>query len=445
MESQKALELVKKIFHPRNLTYPEEQIFLKTWEGKLYRQMAAELGYDVGYLKDVGSRFWLSLSEKLDRHVTKKNLRWIFSSIYDGDDGEADEYSPISYRSTDQGFPDSPLPWGSPFYIKRPPIENLGIATTLQTGGLVRIKAPKSMGKTSLINHIMGAVREGGMRTLYLDIQQADEETFRDIDVFLRWFCLAIGQQLNLTPNFNEYWFPGAGSKLSCTTYMQEYLLHQISDPLVIAIDKLHYLVKYPSLAQNFLTMLRSWHEQGRVNHHWQKLRLIMAYSAELDLPIESHQSPFNVGLALNLSELTITQAYDLAECYHLSGVGITELDNIQPLVNMVGGHPFLLQVAFYWLQSGYLTLPQLLEEAPTVKGIYNDYLLQLWLSLQHDDQLMAAFSQVVFAHEPVSIDITKAYVLEGMGLVKVNGMQASLRCELYRQYFNNLVENLYG
>ena len=283
------------------------------------------------------------------------------------------------------------------------------------------------------------------MQTVVVDMRQADPIVLEDLDHFLRWFCWAVGQQLNLAPKFAEYWFESAGSKLSCTTYMQEYFLRQSKSPIVIAIDTVHHLVEYPHIAKNFFAMLRSWYEQSRVRDDWQKLRLIIAHVAELELQLPSNQSPFNVGLPLDLPWLTPTQVNDLAERYELHQVGICDFCTLQPLLNLIGGHPYLLQLAFYWLRSGHVSLVQLLQEAGTDKGIYGDYLRGLWRDIQRDNTLMAAFQQVLLTPEPTHLNVKMAYRLEDMGLVQIHGVKASLQCELYRQYFGAQIESQRG
>lgn len=368
--------------------------------------------------------------------VTKKNLKLVLANFCADKSLAATRYSRRDHISNKIEFPGSPLSFGSPLYIDRSPIEDLAIATLNQVGSLVRIKAPQRMGKTSLINHVMGVARQAEMQTVFVDIRQADTKALGDLDKFLRWFCWVIGQQLNLDTKFDEYWFESAGSKLSCTTYMQECFLRQFECPLIVAIDTAHYLVDYPNIAKNFFSMLRSWYEQARVRDDWQKLRLIIAHVAELELPLPSNQSPFNVGLQLNLPYFTMPQVKDLAEPYELHKVGIDDFFTLQPLLSLVGGHPYLLQLAFYWLQSGYVSLTQLVQEASTDRGIYGEHLRCLCLALQQDDTLMAAFNQMLLTPEPIRLNAKTAYRLEDMGLIQSNDVQSSLGCELYRQYF---------
>lgn len=384
---------------------------------------------------------WLSLSEKLGCQVTKKNLRLILTEFWKLERSTIAHPPQSDDASQKLGFSGSPLPFGSSLYIERPPIEDLAIAAIRQGGSLICIKAPQSMGKTSLINHLMGVAHNMEIQRAFVDVQQADTEVLGDLDRFLRWFCWNIGQQLKLEPKFDDYWFESAGSKLSCTTYVQEYFLKQVEKPILIAIDKVHYLVEYPQLAQNFFPLLRSWYEKARVRDDWQRLRLIIAHIGELDLPLPSHQSPFNVGLPLSLPHLTTSQIKDLADRYELNKVGIRDLYTLEPLLNLVGGHPYLLQLAFYWLRSGYFSLAQLLQLAPTTKGIYGEHLRRQWLTLQSNEGWIEAFSKVLSAPEPIHIDIATAYQLEGVGLVKFHGMEVSLRCELYREYFRACLE----
>jgi len=443
MEAQQVLDRLKQIVAPKQLSFIEETVFLQAWGGKRYRDMALETGYEEGYLKDIGSQLWLCLSRELGCQITKKNLRFQLGECL-GLKGSyllASSTSSSAFKQLE--FPGAPLPFGSPLYVERPPVEDLAIASIHQPGSLIRLQAPHYMGKTSLINQVFGVAQQSGMHTIMIDMQQADTEAFDDLDQLLRWFYWAIAQQLNLEPQLGEDWPHNAGSKLSCTTYMQEYLLKQVKQPIVLAIDKVHYLIEYPKLARQFFPLLRAWYEQARVQADWQKLRFIIAHSTKLDIPLQSHQSPFNVGLPLKLPELTTTQVKDLFTRYELNTVGIHDFSLLEPLLHLLGGHPYLLQLAFYWLRSQYFSLSQLIKEATCPDGIYGDLLNGYWLTLQRDEHLMQAFCKLLTATTPIHLDTSIAYRLEGMGLVKLNGIKASIQCELYRRYFCAQIDDL--
>jgi AAA-like domain len=111
--------------------------------------------------------------------------------------------------------------------------------------------------------------------------------------------------------------------------------------------------------------------------------------------------------------------------------------------MQLVGGHPYLLQQAFSHLNSyPDITLEQLLAEARTDAGIYRHHLRQFWLSLQEEPKLMAAFQIVISATEPVRLETISAYQLQSMGLVKLAGNEVEPRCQLYRSYFCDAIGN---
>ncbi|MBE9112144.1 AAA-like domain-containing protein [Nodosilinea sp. LEGE 07298] len=455
MDGKQALSIVRQLAPGIDLTYVEEAVFLGTWEGKRYREMAIELGYEEGYLKDIGSRLWRLLSDRLGEEVTKKRLRYILTEAADQAPGatslspapegcapgiqptvapqEGD--TPLSRIANDLRFPGSPLPFGSPFYIVRSPLEDLCLTTLQQSGSLVRIKGPLRTGKTSLINWAMGTAQTLGMETVLLDIRQADAATLKDLDTFLRWFCWAISESLGIACEFDKYWFASAGSKLSCTALVQDWLINQVKTPIVVAIDAMHRLVDYPSIAIDFLSMLRSWYEKARVREEWQKLRLLMAYAHDLDLPLPLHQSPFNVGLHLEMPPFNRAQVLNLAHCYGLSALAESQEAEVEVLFDLLGGHPYLWQLAFYWLCSGHVSLASLVAQAPTDQGIYQEHLRYLGLMLQKDPRLVDAVRQLLTTSDAVSLPQSVVDPLMDLGLIQRNGFQVKFSCGLYRDY----------
>lgn len=436
MNAQQAFEQVKQLKPDKKFAYIEEAVFWGAWEGKSYREMAHELGYEEGYLKDTGARLWRLLSECLDQDVTKKRIRLIFGEVSDLTAIASPPAQPQPQNLNLPKFPGSPLPFDSPLYVARPPLEALCLSNVQQPGSLTRLKAPWRMGKTSLINQVMGTAQQSGMKPVFVDIRQADPKALADLDQFLRWFCCAIGQQLGLTCDFETHWFASAGSKLSCTALVQSWLLHQVKVPLVLAIDTVHHLMDYPHIASHFFSMLRSWYEKARVRTEWQNLRLIMAYVDELDLPLQLHQSPFNVGLRLDLLPFTRTQVLDLASRDAFRPLELQESGQLETLFTLIDGQPYLWQLAFYWLRSGHLSLEQLLTQAPIHQGIYQEYLRYVGMKLQQNPTLVQAIQQLLTATEPIALASPTVERLQALGLIRLDETKATLACQLYRQYF---------
>jgi len=75
MTEVEAITLVTKLLGNGRLKEVQKLVFSQSWDGKKYSDMAIEEGYDLGYIKDVGSELWRSLSKALNEKVTKNNLR----------------------------------------------------------------------------------------------------------------------------------------------------------------------------------------------------------------------------------------------------------------------------------------------------------------------------------------------------------------------------------
>jgi hypothetical protein len=77
-----------------------------------------------------------------------------------------------------------------------------------------------------------------------------------------------------------------------------------------------------------------------------------------------------------------------------------------QKLMNKVGGHPTLVQIAFYHLSRGEMTLEHLLETSATNVGIYSHHLQRHWLYLKEYPELLTAFRSVLSGIEQVSLEL---------------------------------------
>lgn len=75
MSEEEAIALVRKLLSQDSLTKVQEIVFRQSWSGQTYLDMAVNEGYDTGYVKDVGSELWRSLSKALNEKVNKNNLR----------------------------------------------------------------------------------------------------------------------------------------------------------------------------------------------------------------------------------------------------------------------------------------------------------------------------------------------------------------------------------
>ncbi|WP_256874735.1 AAA-like domain-containing protein [Nostoc sp. C057] len=327
-------------------------------------------------------------------------------------------------------------------YIERSPIEDKSYKAIVQPGALIRLKAPQRMGKTLLLEKTLDYARHQGYQTAKIDLQLADIDILANLKAFLQWLCVDVADSLELEPQLNKHWQEVFGLNKNCTRYFQKYLLSLTDTPLVLAIDNFERLFEYPEIFPQFCLLLRGWYEAGKqgdkIGNIWKKLRLIVVHSTESYPSLDSNHSPFNVGLAIDLPEFNLQQVTDLAKQQDL---GLLKEQDLAQLMELVGGHPYLVQSAITHLKSQQVTLEELLRLAPTEQGIFSDHLRQQLWHLQHNPQIEIRYKKVVITNAPVRLDTEVAFKLHSLGLVRFIGNDCVPSCDLYRQYFSTRLE----
>ncbi|MEM6449406.1 MAG: AAA-like domain-containing protein [Cyanobacteria bacterium P01_D01_bin.105] len=329
--------------------------------------------------------------------------------------------------------PEGQVPLSSPFYMERLPIETDCYGEIVRPGALIRIKAARQMGKSSLMTRILTCGEQQGYCSVPIFFQEADGEVFDDLAKFLRWFCATIAEELDLDIDIDALWKSSSlGNKRKCTNFFQKHLLPQIKTPLVLGLDEVDLVFQHLKIAQDFFALLRTWHERGKNQATWQNLRLVIVHSREVYIPLDMHQSPFNVGMPVELREFNAVQVTELAERHGLS----LSTKDVKALQAMVGGHPYLVRVALYELARGRVSLAELLKVAPTEAGPYEDHLRRHLADVRSDAALMQALKTLLASDKPVKIAANEAFQLDSKGLVRLEGNAAAPLCDLYRQYF---------
>jgi hypothetical protein len=106
--------------------------------------------------------------------------------------------------------------------------------------------------------------------------------------------------------------------------------------------------------------------------------------------------------------------------------------------MDMVGGHPYLVNLALESIARTDITLERVLETASQESGIYSDHLRRLLGNINENLKLATALKEVVTSPTPVQLEPVVVFKLYSMGLVKISGNDVTPRCNLYRQYFGD-------
>lgn len=421
----------------KHLSDLEAVILQESWHDRTYARIADKYHLSPDYLqKDIGNKLWRKLSGALGEEVSKTNFKEALRRKWKTIETPRSENVPDVQESV-LSFPGGLVPLESPFYIERRGVEESARSEVLRAGSLVRIKAPHFMGKTSLMLRLLAFVEEREHRSVYIDLQEIEQQKISNLEHFLRWICLKTTRKLGLENRLQEYWDTDIlGSNDNCTAYFEEYILPSIGCPLLLGLDNVDRVFPYSETIDDFFGMLRSWHEKGKTLPIWQNCKLALAHSTEVYITLDLDQSPFNAGLPIELTEFDFSRTLEWVRRHQLE----IEPRRIEDLVKTIGGHPYLLHLALYYLKKEALSLDTLLAGAATESGIYRDHLRGLQASLKSVPHLSEAYKKVVTAREAIELDSLQIYKLHSMGLVRRLENRVIPRCELYRQYFQRVL-----
>jgi diguanylate cyclase (GGDEF)-like protein len=293
------------------------------------------------------------------------------------------------------------------------------------------------MGKSSLLLRMVAHAQDQNIAVCTVDFLQVDRAMLASTDQLLRWLCKTMARQLDLPLDLELYWDSDIGSKVSCTICIEQGLLKSLTAPVMLSMQNLDPVFAHPDVAADLLSLLRSWYEQSRRSPLWQKLRLVLSYTAEACIPLKLEQSPFNVGLPLKLLEFTPDQVHDLASRYDLQ----RHLDGdygevMAALLDLVGGHPYLTHLAIAHLHRAPSAPFDLLASASNPTGIYGHHLRYCLATVRQQPELVEVIRALTQADDGLKLSAPLTYQLDNLGIIKLQGNLSSLSCRLYQRVF---------
>ena len=344
----------------------------------------------------------------------------------------------LSLIETDIPVPNAPLeqptgtvPLDSHYYITRSD-DNRCYQTLSEKYSLIRIKAPRQYGKTSLLARLILKAKELEYRVVPFNFQEFDKPLLNDLDELLEFICEMVAFELDVEVNINPRILKRLTPKTKATKYMQK-ILEKLDKPLVLAIDEADKLFDYAEVSDEFFGLIRAWHEKSRLQPIWENLKILLSHSTEPLLGITSiNQSPFhNVGLGIELKPFTGKELKDLSIRHGLT-LKDDELDNLE---NFIGGHPYLSRKVLYAMVNENESFSNIRENAHTDKSIFNDH-MRRYLWILRDNERLIELLQTILKGNNCNDD-TSGYILEATGLIKNTMNKAQFSCELYQEFFS--------
>ena len=327
-------------------------------------------------------------------------------------------------------MPEGTMDPNSHFYVERE-TDKIALDTIKLSGGVtITIKGPRQMGKSSLLIRTKEMAEKVGKQVAYLDFQLFDRLALMDGDQFYRQFCEWLTAELELESQVKKYWEQPLGNNQRCTQYVSRYLLKTLDCPIVLAMDEVESIFD-TEFRSDFFGMLRSWHNNRAVKPIWKRIDLVLVTSTEPYQLIENlNQSPFNVGQIIELVDLTEEQ---IAHLNRQHGSPIT-LEQSSQLIDLLGGHPYLIRRALYLIASHQISFIELLSNGASDRGPFGDHLRYHLFRMNNSPELVRGLLEVIQRGRCSNESIF--FRLRGAGLVRREGRDVLPRCQLYTTYF---------
>jgi pimeloyl-ACP methyl ester carboxylesterase len=320
-----------------------------------------------------------------------------------------------------------------PCYVGREADRTL-IEMASYTADIIVLKAPKQMGKSSLVLRYLSACREHKKLTGYVDFQSFGEADFESIGSLLTALATRILREFRIDPLLaRKIAMPN-----ELTEFLEDVVFAQCPEhsSLALALDDVDRIVgmKYQN---DVYAMMRAWSNRRSSHPHlgWQRFDLLLVVATETAaLIVDAQQSPFNITEPIRLGSFS-RKVFDELNGKFENALSEGELTN---LFALVGGHPYLTRLAFWRLLSGAagggVDYAEFDRRAADDDGPFGEHLRAILAGLSSSPTLLTALRQLI--RDGVQPTPATAYKLQAFGLAE--NVKGSLKPanELYCRFF---------
>ncbi len=206
---------------------------------------------------------------------------------------------------------DEPIALGDPLYIDRAADEEV-LAVARLPGKTLVIKAPRKMGKSSLLIRFLSECQRAGKLTVSIDFSGFAETELADYNRFLSLLANQIRQALeidNVEPLVIQ-------SQSEMTGFLELKILDTVQGNLVLAFDNADRILGR-SYQSDFFTMLRSWCDSRARSKRFKRMDLALVISSEPKLLIrDAYRSVFDTPYSYELRPFNNDECIELNHRY---------------------------------------------------------------------------------------------------------------------------------
>src|SRR5262249_17422239 len=142
------------------------------------------------------------------------------------------------------------------------------------------------------------------------DLEKMSDAAFEQAGRFFFELATSLAEQVEIAPLDDAFWPDHLSPGVNFERFLRRSILEAAPEPVVWGLDGVDRLFGCPFSGEVF-RLLRSWHNGRALDPAgpWSRLTLAIAYAAEVHLFIRDlNQSPFNVGVRIELADLSREQ-----------------------------------------------------------------------------------------------------------------------------------------
>jgi hypothetical protein len=329
-------------------------------------------------------------------------------------------------------LPGGALDVDSRFYIQRG-VDDQVFDAIGKPRGLVTTRGPRQTGKTSLILrvHVNSRRTEERLRSVFVDFQALSNKNLESLGAIWRAIASAMVDQLGLAALKSETWETESAYDRNLTQFFDSAVFVSDKTPVLLCLDEVDRVFSSP-LKSVFFSSLRAFYNRGAWDPAWKNVRWLLSTSSEPSFFIKDlNQSPFNIGLRVELGSFTDEETAEFARRHGLS----SDTALIERIMDYVGGRPYLVHLLLYHLAMRPNSQEHLFDVRSAGGGIFLDHLKRYQAQFQQAHGLSAAMKRVIDGEG--CNDVVIADRLEAAGLVKRDAtLKVICHCSLYKDYF---------
>ncbi len=396
------------------------------------------LSYPLSYyLEETHQKAW-NTSEDTSRLVDS-----LLTAIIERTDWTADtaetfpaeiQYLPSQPHSDlrEPEIPGGAIKVDSYFYIKRRVDEEV-FRSVNRSRAVVTVRGGRKIGKTSLVMQVCTALRHprNRLRVAFVDFQAIPHKHFQSLGAIWKTITGRIAKQLQVREWKTSSWDRDVEYDGNISRFFETFIFQEDDTPVLLCFDEAERVFTTP-VSSDFFASVRSFYNAGAMDPLWKNIRWLLATSSEPGFFIQDlNQSPFNIGVRVELGPFTPEEVSTFADRHGLS-LARNDVDNI---MEYVGGQPYLVHLLLYHLTHHPESVKQLFDARTAGDGVFRDHLQRYLMQFQQEKDLAEAMKNIISGKG--CQDLRIANRLEAAGLVNLNKQREFVPfCKLYKEFF---------